>query len=286
MASNSNETLFYYKVKEKYHELTKSEKKAADFMTLNQEKIIYCSISDVALSAKTSEATMVRICKKLGYEGFQDLKISLARQLIDKEETIHEELKPEDKVETIVEKTFNGIIQTLTMTRDGLDSSSIEKAMDAISSCSKLVIIGSGNSRAMAYDAEHKFMRIGVDVAAYSDSHLQMIAVTSLKEGDVLLAISHSGSSKDIVEAMEVAKLRGVLIISITSSGISPASKVANINLFTYSQETKYKLYALSSRIAILAIIDTLYLGLALKMGHTAFDRFDKIDKYLSIKKY
>lgn len=286
MASNSNETLFYFKVKEKYRELTKSEKKAADFMIDNQEEIIYSSISNVADSAKTSEATMVRICKKLGYQGFQDLKISLARQLIDKDETIHEELKAEDKIETVIDKTFNGIIKTLTMTKDGLDCNSIENTMGAISNCSKLVVIGSGNSRAIAYDAQHKFMRIGIDVSAYSDSHLQMIAVSSLKPGDVLLAISHSGSSKDIVEAMHVAKSRNVLIISITSSGISPASKVADINLFTYSQETKYKLYSLSSRMATLAIIDTLYLGIALNMGDESFDKFDKIDKYLSIKKY
>lgn len=286
MANNSTETLFYFRVKEKYHELTKAEKKAADFMIHNQEKIIYCSISDVAESAKTSDATMVRICKKLGYEGFQDLKISLARQLINKNETIHEELKSEDGTEQIIEKTFNGIIKTLTMTRDNLEIDPIKKAIDAIYNSSKLVIIGSGNSRAIAYDAQHKFMRIGLNVSAYSDSHLQMIAVSSLKPGDVVLALSHSGSSRDIVEAMKVAKTRNVIMISLTSSGISPASKLADINLFTYSQETKYRLYALSSRLASLAIVDTLYLGMALLMGDKAFDKFDEIDKYLSTKKY
>ncbi|MEW9124748.1 MAG: MurR/RpiR family transcriptional regulator [Thermotaleaceae bacterium] len=286
MKSLSNPTVFCCRVEENLNKLTKSEKKAADYMTESQEKIIYLSISALAEAANTSEATIVRICKKLGYSGFQDLKISVARELVTHEELIHEELKADDNTSVIIEKTFNGIIQTLTMTKNAQRTIDMEKAIRTVSEANKIIIIGSGNSAAIANDAQHKFLRIGLDVHAYTDTHMQMIAVSSLNERDVILAISHSGSSRDIVEAVEMAKHKGVTTISITSSGISPVTKKTDINLFTYSQETKYRMYALSSRIAMLAIIDTIYTGVALEKGEEAINNFEALEKALIVKKY
>ena len=113
-----------------------------------------------------------------------------------------------------------------------------------------------------------------------------MIAVSSLTTEDVVLAISHSGSSRDVADASRLARERGATVISITNNGISPVSKLANIRLYTYSQETKYRTYAISSRMAELTIIDTLYTAVALRLGERAIENFEALEKALIVKKY
>ena len=167
-----------------------------------------------------------------------------------------------------------------------LDGKAVAGSIDALCRARRIVVIGNGNSGAIALDAQHKLLRIGLNVSAYTDEHMQMIAVVSMTKDDVLIAISHSGSSRDVAEAMQVAKENGATVISITNNGISPVSKLADIRLYTYSQETKYRTYAISSRMAELTIIDTLYTGVSLRLGDKAIQNFEALEKALVVKKY
>lgn len=266
--------------------LSKKERNVAEYMLDHQEQLIYSSITELAERTGTSEATVTRLCTKLGYPGFQALKLSVARELVPPQAQIHEELRQDDTAEAVIEKIFDSAIQTLSMTKKSLDKEAVRRSIDALTRCGRLVIMGSGNSGAIAMDAQHKFLRLGMNVHAYSDGHMQMIAVSSLGWNDVALGISHSGSSKDIVEALELAHERGATTISITSNGVSPLSKVSDIQLHTYSQETKYRTYAVSSRMAELTIIDTLYIGVSLRLGEYAIEHFEALDKALIVKKY
>ena len=261
---------FYSRIQEKLESLSKMERKTAECMAENQDKLIYASITELAELAGTSEATVTRVCTKLGYSGFQALKVSVARELVSQQEKIHEDLKADSPPEMIIDKIFSSAIHTLTMTRKALDGKAVAGSIDALCRARRIVVIGNGNSGAIALDAQHKFLRIGLNVSAYTDDHMQMIAVVSMTKDDVLIAISHSGSSRDVAEAMQVAKENGATVISITNNGISPVSKLADIRLYTYSQETKYRTYAISSRMAELTIIDTLYTGVSLRLGDKA----------------
>ena len=262
------------------------ERKTAECMAENQDKLIYASITELAELAGTSEATVTRVCTKLGYSGFQALKVSVARELVSQQEKIHEDLKADSPPEMIIDKIFSSAIHTLTMTRKALDGKAVAGSIDALCRARRIVVIGNGNSGAIALDAQHKFLRIGLNVSAYTDDHMQMIAVVSMTKDDVLIAISHSGSSRDVAEAMQVAKENGATVISITNNGISPVSKLADIRLYTYSQETKYRTYAISSRMAELTIIDTLYTGVSLRLGDKAIQNFEALEKALVVKKY
>ena len=273
---------FYSRIQEKLESLSKMERKTAECMAENQDKLIYSSITELAELAGTSEATVTRVCTKLGYSGFQALKVSVARELVSQQEKIHEDLKADSPPEMIIDKIFSSAIHTLTMTRKALDGKAVAGSIDA----RRIVVIGNGNSGAIALDAQHKFLRIGLNVSAYTDDHMQMIAVVSMTKDDVLIAISHSGSSRDVAEAMQVAKENGATVISITNNGISPVSKLADIRLYTYSQETKYRTYAISSRMAELTIIDTLYTGVSLRLGDKAIQNFEALEKALVVKKY
>lgn len=277
---------FYSRIQEKLESLSKMERKTAECMAENQDKLIYASITELAELAGTSEATVTRVCTKLGYSGFQALKVSVARELVSQQEKIHEDLKADSPPEMIIDKIFSSAIHTLTMTRKALDGKAVAGSIDALCRARRIVVIGNGNSGAIALDAQHKFLRIGLNVIAYTDDHMQMIAVVSMTKDDVLIAISHSGSSRDVAEAMQVAKENGATVISITNNGISPVSKLADIRLYTYSQETKYRTYAISSRMAELTIIDTLYTGVSLRLGDKAIQNFEALEKALVVKKY
>lgn len=277
---------FYSRIQEKLESLSKMERKTAECMAENQDKLIYSSITELAELAGTSEATVTRVCTKLGYSGFQALKVSVARELVSQQEKIHEDLKADSPPEMIIDKIFSSAIHTLTMTRKALDGKAVAGSIEALCRARRIVIVGNGNSGAIALDAQHKFLRIGLNVSAYTDDHMQMIAVVSMTKEDVLIAISHSGSSRDVAEAMQVAKENGATVISITNNGISPVSKLADIRLYTYSQETKYRTYAISSRMAELTIIDTLYTGVSLRLGDKAIQNFEALEKALVVKKY
>ena len=277
---------FYSRIQEKLESLSKMERKTAECMAENQDKLIYASITELAELAGTSEGTVTRVCTKLGYSGFQALKVSVARELVSQQEKIHEDLKADSPPEMIIDKIFSSAIHTLTMTRKALDGKAVAGSIDALCRARRIVVIGNGNSGAIALDAQHKFLRIGLNVSAYTDDHMQMIAVVSMTKDDVLIAISHSGSSRDVAEAMQVAKENGATVISITNNGISPVSKLADIRLYTYSQETKYRTYAISSRMAELTIIDTLYTGVSLRLGDKAIQNFEALEKALVVKKY
>lgn len=277
---------FYSRIQEKLESLSKMERKTAECMAENQDKLIYASITELAELAGTSEATVTRVCTKLGYSGFQALKVSVARELVSQQEKIHEDLKADSPPEMIIDKIFSSAIHTLTMTRKALDGKAVASSIEALCRARRIVIVGNGNSGAIALDAQHKFLRIGLNVSAYTDDHMQMIAVVSMTKDDVLIAISHSGSSRDVAEAMQVAKENGATVISITNNGISPVSKLADIRLYTYSQETKYRTYAISSRMAELTIIDTLYTGVSLRLGDKAIQNFEALEKALVVKKY
>ena len=277
---------FYSRIQEQLESLSKMERKTAECMAENQDKLIYASITELAELAGTSEATVTRVCTKLGYSGFQALKVSVARELVSQQEKIHEDLKADSPPEMIIDKIFSSAIHTLTMTRKALDGKAVAGSIDALCRARRIVVIGNGNSGAIALDAQHKFLRIGLNVSAYTDDHMQMIAVVSMTKDDVLIAISHSGSSRDVAEAMQVAKENGATVISITNNGISPVSKLADIRLYTYSQETKYRTYAISSRRAELTIIDTLYTGVSLRLGDKAIQNFEALEKALVVKKY
>jgi DNA-binding MurR/RpiR family transcriptional regulator len=247
-----------------------AERRVAEYVLNNQDKIVYQSITELAEAAGVSEATVVRFCRRLGHKGFQGLKIALAQDIVPTLQAIHEEISEDDGVSEIKQKVFVGSIKALQDTVMITDDAELSRAIDAIAKAAKFDIYGLGGSGCIAEDARHKFMKIGVRSAVYTDCNLQAMSAALLGPQDVALAISHSGSVRDTVEALQIAKQQGATTICITHYAKSPISEVADIKLFTTSEEMMFRSDAMASRIAQLAIIDTLYVGVALKMGEKA----------------
>ena len=167
-----------------------------------------------------------------------------------------------------------------------VDHHNVKMASELIYDAQKVVIIGLGNSASLVQDMYHKLLRLGCNVVASSDSHIQMILTSEATENDVMVAISHSGSSKDIVESARQWKNSGGKLVTITNVGLTPLNKLSDVSLETASRETQYKVFALSSRVAQMAIIDSIYTLIAMKHRDEISDRFAKIDEFLKEKKY
>ena len=271
-------------IKVLYDEMGRAEKKIADWILENPGKLIPLSISELADECDCSEATIVRFARRLGFDGYQALKISLARE--DNTTSVSESITRDDDCFAIYGKVAQDIYCSLERTKKVLDPASLEMAAGKILSAGRIIIIGLGNSASVAVDMSHKFLRAGCDAVAYTDNHMQAIAASHLTEGDVAIGISHSGSSKDIVEALRLAKGRGATTICLTNYGKSPIQKVSDIILQTYSDETKYSILALNSRIAQLAIVDALYFYIVMKRGDEAIRAIEETEKALLSKKY
>lgn len=269
-----------------YSHFGKAGKKIADWLIINQKEIIHLSITELAEKCGVSEATVVRFSRKLGYEGFYDLKISIAQEVVSNTEEVYDIVNEGDNCEKIAGRVIQDINQTLELTKKVLDFKKLDMATEAILNARKIVVFGLGNSATIALDAQHKLMRAGFECTAYIDCHLQVIAGSHLNSKDVAIGISHSGSSKDIVDVLKLSKEVGATTICITNYGKSPILKYTDIPLFTSSEETRHRILALSSRIAQLAIIDILYINVLLRKGTEASGAIMLTEKALHLKKY
>ena len=268
----------------KYAEMGKAEKRIVDFINENPGKIISLSIVELAELCGCSEATIVRFSKRLGLSGYQELKISLASE--SGGSIVNNHIKSTDSAFEIYEKVCNDIYLSLEKTKKSLKPESLALAADKICSAGKIVVFGLGTSASIALDASHKLLRAGLNAFAYSDNHMQVIAASHLKKGDVAIGVSHSGSSKDIVDALKISKEHGASTIAVTNAGKSPILRYSDIVLATSSDETQYNILGLNSRITQLAIIDTLYYYVVYNHSVQALDSIKETERALLSKKY
>lgn len=245
--------------------LSKSERKVAAYIQKNPREIIDLSVAALADASGVSDPTVVRAYKKLGFCGYEDLKLTLAQATVSPDEIIHEEIDAADSIQAVRDKVFQSALFALQFTRDMLDPQTLEAAAGLLMQARKIVIFGLGGSAPVAMDLHHKLLRLGLDTTVYTDPHVQVIACNYLDERDVVFAISHSGSSRCVVDSTQIAKNRGVKVITLTSAGKNPLSKLADISLHTNSKETKYRVVSIASRVAALTIADTIYTFIAMR---------------------
>jgi RpiR family transcriptional regulator, carbohydrate utilization regulator len=246
--------------------MRKSERKVAEFVLNNAREVISLRIVDLAARAEVSEPTVVRFCRAIGCEGFQEFKLSLAQQLASSPSVGQVAVTDTDSVEDFSHKVFDATVDTLLKVRDSLNAMHIYKAIDVLAAAKRVEFYGFGASAAVASDAQHRFFRLQLATAAYSDAHTQKMSAMSLSAGDVVVAISQSGRTRALVETMELVKSTGGIVIGLAPSH-TPITKAASIPICVDVEE-EFEIYTpLSSRIAHLTIIDVLAIGVAQRKG-------------------
>ncbi len=260
--------------------MRKSERKVADYVLRNPTDIIHMRIVDLAQKADVSEPTVVRFCRAIGCDGFQDFKLNLAQQLASSPSFGQIAVTDEDSIADFTHKVFDSTIDTLLQVRDKLDPTILDNAVSSICNANRVEFYGFGASGAVAADAQHKFFRLQLATAAHSDPHIQNMSAMSMQPGDVIVAISQSGRTKALLHSMDMVKQAGGIVIAIAPSG-TPVIQNATIPIVVDVEEDIEIYTPLSSRIAHLVVIDVLAIGVAQRKGSELQDHLFKLKQGL-----
>ena len=256
MAAQNATPAVILRIQELSDTLSKSEQVVARYIIDHPDQVINLSVAALADAAQVSDPTVVRACQKLGFTGYQDLKVTLAQSMVSPLQNVHEEVTPGDDMAKVVAKVFASATNTLQYTYETLNVAALEQAVQLLQGARRILIFGLGASASVAADLQHKLQRLNLQAQAYSDSHLQALAAAYATGEDVVFAISHSGSSRVVVDNVRIARANGAKIICLSNIGRTPLSKLSDVCLHTASTETKFRIIAISSRIAELTIID------------------------------
>lgn len=267
-----------------YGTLKSAEKRAADAILENPKYIADSTIVDVAKLSQCSEATLVRLARKLGFSGYPELK----ETILHEEEDIslpYDEISPLDSPKVIIDKVFKIIKQSLTDTQSLIDDAQYQLALKYILNANKLYFIGAGDAFAVAYAAYLKFSRIGYDVGCSKDIDVQLIEMSKFTENDVLVVISHSGRTQSLYEVAKCARLNKAKIIAITNYPFSPIAKLVDAVLLTASFSPNIYNEIMAKRIPELSVIETLYINTLLRSDPARQAILTNSSKALSLNK-
>ena len=240
---------------------TKSDKVLIKYIKENIEDVFYKSISQIAKESGIGEATITRFSKKMGYSGLQDFKVTLAREIsgLKNRKIINRSIENDEGVMESARKLFNSNIRILENTFNIIDGNNIEKATDMIINAKKVFFIGIGYSGMTAEDSNYKFSRIGFNCMSLDSSHNMIMMASLMDEDDVIVAISHSGETDEIIKTVNIAKANGASVISVTEDKSSRLRDVSDVNLGYFSGESILETGSISSKLAQFFIIDLVY---------------------------
>lgn len=263
-----------------------STRNIADFVLSDPRAVVGMSVTELAGAAQVSEGSVINFCRQLELSGFQQLKLSLAQEVVQPVQFIHEDLQPDDDTTAVCRKTFHAGVQALKDTLSVLDPAAIDAAVAAIRSSRRVEIYGIGSSAPIAVDAQYRMLRIGVDATAVVDSHVQAISASRTNSEVAVVTISHSGATHETLAATRLAQEAGAKTIVVTNFAPSPIQAYADVKLFTMARETKFRTEALTSRIAQLCVLDALIAALAMDDYEHATKTLRQTFDVLSLKRF
>jgi len=242
-----------------YPSLKTALQKVANLILRQPEMAIYASVNEVAAAAQVSEATVMRFCRTLGFKGFQDFKIALARELVVAPQTGQEGAGAGDDPVALVRRIFKDNTSALEDTLEVLDLSQLQQAVQFFLTCQRLIIIGVNGSASATQYAGLRFTPLGLDVHCFTEMYRMLAAAAMLTGKDALLAISHSGSTREILDTVRVAKDNGARVIATTSNSLAPLTRIADLVLLTSGREMAVPRAGLASFLCQVTIIDSLF---------------------------
>lgn len=269
-----------------YQSLTKSEQKVAEVVKNQLKEAVYWSVSDLAEHAEVGETTVIRFCRKLGYKGYQDFKLAVAQHTTETTSEEFGEVQETDSIYVLSQKVTAENSKTLQNTLSLVNPLALEEAAQQIMNGQKLYLFGVGASGVMAQLAQYRFMRLGYHAESASDSHVIAMNCALAQKGDIVVGISTSGSTKDLVDAMKIAKENGAYIICITNHMKSPITKYGDVALLTSAKESPLHGGAFTSLMSQMHVLDMLTRYIELQQKEKSMKALQKTAKAVSDKLY
>lgn len=260
--------------------LPRSERKVADVVLDRSHDVLRQTLAELAAASDVSQPTVLRFCRRLGCGGYQDFKVRLAQSVVTRSAYTDLEVRPGDPPGTYPLKVIDATMDALTNLRQALDVRAIEQATDLLARAHKIEFYGMGASAAVAFDAHHKFFRLMVPCVAYTDAHMQWMSASTLGPEDVVVAISHTGRNRELLESVRFARASGAAVIAITASH-TPLAEHASLSLVVDIPEDTDVYTPMYSRLMHLVVIDVLAVGLALRGGPPTQDRLARMKAML-----
>jgi len=265
-------------------QLRPSERKLADYVIDAPREVLDLTMTDFAVRAGVSQPTIARFCQALGFSGFREFKIRLAQSVASDvpAPSVFRDVRPDEPAGGVVAKVLDRTIGALLQVRNSLSSDSVGTAITLLAQARRIEFYGAGGSGIAALDIQHKFFRLGVPSVAYSDPHTYTTSAALLGAGDVVVVVSNTGRTRDILDAVKSALEGGAKVIAITH-GNSPLARMATVGLFANVDEDTDIFSPMTSRVSHLAIGDILAVGVALARGPEFAERLaeakDVLDK-------
>lgn len=261
-----------------YSDMSQAEKKAADYIAGHLREIIDMSLAELAKKSGTSDATVIRMCRHIGYSGFYQLKIGIASFMTEPEENFfwqEKERRPEDVIDF-----FNSVARNIEKIPKNISMSVLTECIDAIAGADTVYILAWGNTGAIASDFAHRLTRIGIRSFVSDVPEYAMRSLGLCSDKDVLIGISHSGETIHVIQALTLAKELKVKTILITDTEDSNAAKIADKVLFTNMKEQPFGDLGGASHVSELLVIDAILYFL--KDKETKVSRGDRAEFILS----
>lgn len=261
-------------IRQRYPNMSPTERRIADCILSDPEKAMNSTVVYIAATAKVSEGSVINFSNMLGFKGFSQLKISLAQNISTYNAT--DEFVKTDSPKQVMRKMINQALVSFENTFDTIDVK-LEEAVELILRSRKIVVTGVGHSKIIAMDMAIRMMWIGLNAVAEADSTLAGIITAQLEKNDVLIAISNSGRTREVISSARIAKDVGAKVICLTSHPESPLVKISDVALFSVSAETKTYQESTTARLTQLLLGDSLLESVALRIGDDAIIRMDKV---------
>ena len=243
--------------------LTPSARRIADYVLVQPQRVTELSIAELAQQATVGEASIIRFCRALNFKGFQDLKMKLAIEVATPHDTekhmLDTELTADDDAEHIGRKLQQTINNVLGETLNLLDFSKLEAVACALQQQKRIYFFGVGSSGITAEDAKNKLMRIGFDVDALTNNHFMYMKAALLNSDDVAIGISHSGTSKETIKALALAKECGATTVALTHNPLSPLAELSDYVLINGNRQGQLQGDSIGTKITQLFVLDMLY---------------------------
>jgi DNA-binding MurR/RpiR family transcriptional regulator len=266
--------------------MAKGARRIASYILERPDRIVRMSVTELSEATESSEGSVINFCQRLGLSGFQQLKLSLAQEVVQPVHFIHEDLERDDDADTVCRKIFHSGVQALRDTLSVLDPKALARAVEVLRGASRIEIYGIGSSAPIAEDAHYRMLRIGLEAKVVIDSHIQAISASRTGPDVAVLTVSHSGATHETVTSTRLAKAAGAKTVVITNYARSPIQAHADVVLFTMARETLFRTEAMTSRIAQLCVLDALIAALALADYDRSTASLQTTFETLSIKRF
>ena len=261
--------------------LRKSDAKVASLVLADPFRILDTSLGEAAKLAGVSQPTVIRFCVAVGFSGYQEFKLRLAQSLALGRPATHSVISGSDTLGSVADKIFEYTLTSLDWARQHLDRDALGRAVDMLAGAASIEFFGFGASAIVAEDAQQKFPLFGVPCRAQSDSHQQIMTAAMTRPGDVIVVISNTGRTRQIVEAAQVARESGGKLLGIVGAA-GPVSAACDVSLIVETLDNTNVYTPTTSRIAALALIDILSTAVALRREPAHMGRLDRMKQRLN----